>query len=213
MYISEPGLYALVLRSKKPEAEAFQDWVVEDVLPQIRAQGSYRRPQTKLQLHLINETDLHYKVVDFIRAFHPDAILVAGLGENQDTETKRLDSWKKGYTRGQCDILLLNKHAKYTGLAIELKTPACTGHVSPDQHAFLKRLADTGYKTLMSNNYDVICNEIRDYFRNTRIMCHECGKWVAGRHSHSLPFVNGEASPPNTGETSAQQGQQGSLEA
>ena len=32
-----------------------------------------------------NETDLHYKVVDLIRRYYPDSILVAGLAENQDT--------------------------------------------------------------------------------------------------------------------------------
>ena len=38
-----------------------------------------------------NETDLLYKVVDLIRKYYPDSILVAGLVENQDTEDKRLD--------------------------------------------------------------------------------------------------------------------------
>ena len=52
-----------------------------------------------------NETDLHYKVVDLIRKYYPDSILVAGLGENQDTDVKRLDSYKKGYTRGQPDLI------------------------------------------------------------------------------------------------------------
>ena len=33
--INEPGLYRLVMRSNKPEAEAFQDWVY-DVLKQLR---------------------------------------------------------------------------------------------------------------------------------------------------------------------------------
>ena len=47
-----------------------------------------------------NETDLHYEVVDLIRRYYPDSILVAGLGENQVTEDKRLDSYKKGYSRG-----------------------------------------------------------------------------------------------------------------
>ena len=37
-----------------------------------------------------NETDLHYKVVDLIKRYHADSILVAGLGENKDTEDKRL---------------------------------------------------------------------------------------------------------------------------
>ena len=40
-----------------------------------------------------NETDLHYKVVDLITKYYPYSILVAGLGENQDTEDKRLDSY------------------------------------------------------------------------------------------------------------------------
>ena len=48
-----------------------------------------------------NETDLHHKVVEYIKRFYPDAILIAGLGENQDTPTKRINSLKKGYMKGQ----------------------------------------------------------------------------------------------------------------
>ena len=43
-------------------------------------------------------------------------ILVAGLGENQDTEDKRLDSYKKGYMRGQPDLLVLDYHKDYKGV-------------------------------------------------------------------------------------------------
>ena len=39
--ISEQGLYRLVLRSDKPQAAEFQDWVVGEVLPSIRKTGSY----------------------------------------------------------------------------------------------------------------------------------------------------------------------------
>ena len=70
-----------------------------------------------------NETDLNYKVVDFIRKFYPDSILVAGLGENQDTEDERLDSYKKGYVRGQPDLMVLNYHKDFEGLSIEFKSP------------------------------------------------------------------------------------------
>ena len=34
--ISEPGLYSLILRSRKPEAKAFKRWVTSEVLPSIR---------------------------------------------------------------------------------------------------------------------------------------------------------------------------------
>ena len=77
-----------------------------------------------------NETNLHYKVVDLIRRYYPDSILVGGLGENQDTEDKRLDSYKKGYTRGQPDLMVLDYHKDYKGLCIEFKSPTNNYHVS-----------------------------------------------------------------------------------
>ncbi|MDH0371790.1 Bro-N domain-containing protein [Comamonas aquatica] len=40
--ISESGLYALVLRSRKPEARKFAKWVTSEVLPSIRQTGSYQ---------------------------------------------------------------------------------------------------------------------------------------------------------------------------
>lgn len=42
--ISESGLYALVLRSRKPEARKFAKWVTSEVLPSIRQKGSYGQP-------------------------------------------------------------------------------------------------------------------------------------------------------------------------
>lgn len=39
--ISEPGLYRLVMRSRKPEAKEFQRWVTHEALPQIRKTGGY----------------------------------------------------------------------------------------------------------------------------------------------------------------------------
>ena len=39
--VNEPGLYSLILRSRKPEAKAFKRWVTHDVLPAIRRTGSY----------------------------------------------------------------------------------------------------------------------------------------------------------------------------
>jgi prophage antirepressor-like protein len=39
--INEAGVYKLVFRSNKPEAEKFSDWVAEEVLPTIRNTGGY----------------------------------------------------------------------------------------------------------------------------------------------------------------------------
>lgn len=43
--INEPGLYTLVLSSRKPEARAFKRWITHEVIPSIRRHGMYATPQ------------------------------------------------------------------------------------------------------------------------------------------------------------------------
>lgn len=40
-YLRESGLYRLIFQSRKPEAEAFKDWLAMEVLPSLRKTGSY----------------------------------------------------------------------------------------------------------------------------------------------------------------------------
>lgn len=47
IFISEPGLYALVTLSKKPEAVKFTKWIMEEVLPSLRRTGQYSINQTE----------------------------------------------------------------------------------------------------------------------------------------------------------------------
>lgn len=47
--INEPGLYSLILRSRKPEAKAFKRWITREVLPQIRKHGRYEAAPTPQQ--------------------------------------------------------------------------------------------------------------------------------------------------------------------
>ena len=71
--ITESGVYALVFRSRKPEAKKFSRWVRREVLPEIRKTGAYvpdkalmdpagkkenstRHPQI-FSLHGINKAD------------------------------------------------------------------------------------------------------------------------------------------------------------
>ena len=44
--VTEPGLYALVLGSRKKEARAFKRWITHEVIPSIRRHGAYMTPQT-----------------------------------------------------------------------------------------------------------------------------------------------------------------------
>ncbi len=40
-FVNEPGLYTIILKSRKPEARAFRRWIVHDVIPSIRKNGGY----------------------------------------------------------------------------------------------------------------------------------------------------------------------------
>lgn len=44
--VNEPGLYSLVLGSRKPEARAFKRWITHEVIPDIRRHGMYASDAT-----------------------------------------------------------------------------------------------------------------------------------------------------------------------
>ena len=178
-YINESGFYSLVLSSKLETAKKFKHWVTSQVLPSIRKYGQYKlfdSPWNKI-IMIGNETDLHYKVVNLIRRYYPDSILVAGLGENQDTEDKRLDSYKKGYMRGQPDLMVLDYHKDYKGLCIEFKSPTNNYHISKAQYELMAKYSNNSYKFILSNDYDEICIEVHDYMKGVRLPCNYCIKY------------------------------------
>ena len=177
-YINESGFYSLVLSSKLEKSKKFKNWVTSQVLPSIRKYGYYKmfdNPNNKM-FKIENETDLHYKVVQLIRNYYPDSILVAGLGENQDTEEKRLDSYKKGYQRGQPDLMILDYHKEYKGLCIEFKSPTNNYCVTESQLKMKEKYRDNDYSFILSNDYDKISKLIHKYMAGVRILCKYCPK-------------------------------------
>ena len=110
-----------------------------------------------------SEYHLHTRVVSFVRRFYPSALLAAGLGELQDTVSKRVSSKKKGYQKGQPDLTILERRNGYNGMCIEFKSPKGTDRVTPEQSAQLERYGANGYKVLVSNDYDLILFHIVCY--------------------------------------------------
>ncbi len=53
IFLTESGVYKLIFQSRKQEAERFQDWVTDEVLPDIRKHGSYAL-EVKLQEKISN---------------------------------------------------------------------------------------------------------------------------------------------------------------
>lgn len=113
--IPESDVYRLVIRSKLPEAEKFERWVMEDVLPSIRKNGSYQMSDTQfIATALVKATKLladQQPAVEFYDAVtsSKDAIsmdevakvLDMGMGRNQLFEFLR------------CEGLLMSNNVPY----------------------------------------------------------------------------------------------------
>lgn len=54
LFIDEPNLYRCIFQSRKKEAEKFQDWVCDEVLPSLRQTGSYSvgKPLSPMEMQL-----------------------------------------------------------------------------------------------------------------------------------------------------------------
>ena len=181
IYINESGLYSLILRSKLESAKEFKRWVTSQVLPSIRKTGRYdycmnHKYNNTLTFKIESETDLHVKVVSLLKKRYPHSLFTVTLGENQDTAFKRIDSFKKGYLRGSPDLVINNLNKHYTGFCIEFKSPKGNGILSPNQSMMLRQYQNNGFKTVVSNDYDQIIEQIIEYFRDVRIKCSYCSR-------------------------------------
>lgn len=95
--INEAGVYKLVFTSRKPEAEKFTDWIVEDVLPSIRKYGGYLtaekveeallNPDTLIRLatELKNERAERVKLQEKTDADRPKVIFAEALETSNTT--------------------------------------------------------------------------------------------------------------------------------
>lgn len=77
-FLTESGVYRLIMRSSKPEAERFQDWVTDEVLPTIRKTGGY-----------INNTELMVNTY-FGACDEGSKSLVRGLLTNIEEQQKKI---------------------------------------------------------------------------------------------------------------------------
>ena len=83
-------------------------------------------------------------------------------------------SYKKGYLRGSLDLIINNLHKHYTEFLIELKNAKGIGILSYDQSKMLQQDENNGFKTLVSNDYDHVIEQLIEYFRDVRVRCSYC---------------------------------------
>lgn len=77
--LSESGLYKLVLRSDKPEAKPFQDWVTKEVLPAIRKDGGYIMGEEKVRSGEMSEDEFVLRAMEIMQG------KIARLTQERDT--------------------------------------------------------------------------------------------------------------------------------
>lgn len=65
-FLTESGVYKLILKSRKPAAEEFSDWVTDEVLPSIRHTGAYMTPDTIEKM--IANPDFSIKLLEELKA-------------------------------------------------------------------------------------------------------------------------------------------------
>jgi anti-repressor protein len=95
VFISEPGLYTLILRSRKPKAMDFKRWITHEVIPALRKTGSYSLPGVSESTldSLLADPTAFFKVMDKWREDHAGRL----LAESQVTalEEKVIDDAPK----------------------------------------------------------------------------------------------------------------------
>jgi prophage antirepressor-like protein len=103
--ISEPAVYKLAFRSRKPEAEAFTDWVASEVLPALRRTGIYSMRQPVALEPLIEsmlEQEERLRAMEVWRENAPvsvDAPKVARLRLMIQAYGRALGGGRSGYAR------------------------------------------------------------------------------------------------------------------
>jgi len=65
--ISESGLYKLIMRSDKPQAKPFQNWVTQVVLPAIRRDGGYIKDEEKVATGEMSEDEFILKAMTMLK--------------------------------------------------------------------------------------------------------------------------------------------------
>ena len=108
-YITEADIYRLVMRSKLPEAEKFQDWVCEEVLPSIRKHGAYLTDAV-LQ-RVVTEPDFLIGLANAIKEERKNRMVVEAKCEKQ----------KLLIGRQQEQIEELSRRTSYVELVLQCK--------------------------------------------------------------------------------------------
>ncbi len=182
-FINEGNLYRLIVKSRKPEAEKFEAWLMDEVLPTIRKTGSYTTRPTIPD---------HPTLVDLQK----QARQSRGLTDNMETRVAALIGVQKmiaavpGVKPAMAAAVALNVIERETGMNLDAFRAALPRNSEP-----MATLNATGLGALI-HDPAVTTNRLLERMglqkRNAR------GEWElteAGKmHGEAYPYTNGRHS-------------------
>lgn len=111
---------------------------------------------------IANENDLQLEVVKLLRK---SGLLFScsHTSEMLNTDAKRIDAKKQGYTIGMPDIMVYSAKSTFSGMAIELKNTWGTGEISSHQKKVMTELEANNWLIIVSNDLVEIAETILLY--------------------------------------------------
>lgn len=112
--VSESGLWAIVLKSRKPEAKRFKKWLTSEVIPSIRKTGSYTIPGVEPP-QVVQSNPVLEKILEILAQGHVETkARIHDIEETQSEHSKRIEHLEK--VAPPEDYLTLVAFARWKGL-------------------------------------------------------------------------------------------------
>lgn len=152
-FVTESGLYAVILRSDKPNAKKFRKWITAEVLPSIRKTGSYNRPMSlQEQLQIIAQGTLELTGrVDHLQ---------------NDFEDFKNDMPILGVEEGKITLAVKKKGIEVLGgkTSNAYRNRSLRKRIYVDIHRQIKREFEvTTYKAIKRNQTDIALEIVKSY--------------------------------------------------
>lgn len=168
--ISEPGLYRLVLRSDKPQAEPFMEWITAEVLPSIRKTGRYA----------FNEDDFFVPATDGPAAVTVSRLEEAARGVKAAMILARAYGWRNEQARQYTNKLVKDITGIDTLALLNIPEPPAIDQPQPGD---LRR----GVARIVGQYLQERCNLGTPGKVSSRALYDDFRAWFANRHPGTTP--------------------------
>lgn len=169
-FVTESGLYAVILRSDKPNAKKFRKWITSEVLPSIRKTGTYGKPMsTGEQIQLLAQGNVE-------------------LNERVGNVESKIQSLEDDMPLYGCEIDEIQKHIRRKGISVlhgkdspAYKDGSVRSSVYADMYGQLKREYGcvSSYKSI-KRKYIADVHDFIDCYTVPRVLEEQINELIKG---------------------------------